>query len=226
MVVHITLARTGWYHRYEAYLLVWGTLTVFVAARSWHATGGRLLPQGRPRSTSALGLAAAGVLVVLALGLRIQAWQTAPEACLDIAAQHAQMARFVDRYYDDARIVLNDVGYVSYLSEGPILDLGGLASHSVAQARAGGEFDAEWVEGAAKDHGAEIAINYALEVIPESWDRVATWDTKGARVAVPGIVHFYALEPGAREELLKNLREFEDSLHPRVHVRYYERSGG
>lgn len=34
MLLHITLARTGWFHRYEAYLLIWGAMSVAISARA------------------------------------------------------------------------------------------------------------------------------------------------------------------------------------------------
>lgn len=221
MLLHITLARTGWFHRYEAYLLIWGVVSVAISARAWQITGGESLPRGALRSVTALGLAVTVVLMLLALGTRIQAWEVAPEAALDIAAQHREMARFAHRYYDGTRLVLNDVGYVSYATESPILDLGGLAAHEVAVAKSEGWYDARWVRQAAERFGAEVAIVYDLPVTPEAWDKVATWDTKSVRVGKPGVVQFYALKPGARDRLLAHLREFESTLHPRIEVTYY-----
>lgn len=184
-------------------------------------TGGAFIPRGSIRSTTALGLAAAGVLMLLALGTRIQAWKLAPEAALDIAAQHREMARFAHRYYDGERLVLNDVGYVSYATASPILDLGGLASHEAAVAKSEGRYDSRWVRQAAERFGAEIAIVYDLPVLPDTWEKVATWDTGVVVVGKPGVVQFYVLEPGARDELLAHLREFEGTLHPRVKVTYH-----
>ncbi len=221
MLIQITLARTGWYHRYEAYLLIWGALSVFASARAWQVVGGYPVTRGELRHAAILGAGAAGLLLVLALGLRIQAWQTAPEACLDIATQHGQMARFVQRHYQSEPLVLNDVGYVSYVSDGAILDLGGLGSHAVAKVRSEGEYSAEWVARAAEEHGARIAINYDISVIPDSWDKVASWNTGAVRVAGSDTVNFYALDPSARAELLANLRAFEHTLPRRVSVRYF-----
>ncbi|MFP4248246.1 MAG: hypothetical protein ACLFU7_01230 [Armatimonadota bacterium] len=221
MLLQLTLARTGWYHRYEAYLLIWGTLSVFASARAWQAVGGRRLARGEWRNVAIVGAGAAGLLLVLALGLRIQAWQTAPEACLDIATQHGQMARFVERYYQGEPLVLNDVGYVSYVSDGAILDLGGLGSHAVAKVRSEGRYSAEWVARAAEVHGARIAINYDISVIPDRWDKVASWNTGAVRVAGSDTVNFYALDASAREELRANLRAFEGTLPQRVSVEYY-----
>lgn len=221
MLLQITLARTGWFHRYEAYLVIWGVLAVVAGGRAWLAAGGHLLPAGAARAPALVALLGAGLLVLLGMGIRTNAWTHAPEACREIATQHMQMARFAEMHYRDAPIVLNDVGYVAYLVRGPILDLGGLASHSVALAKSNKQFDAAWVERAADRHGAVIGINYDLTVIPKGWDQVASWHT-GARLAAgDDTVHFHAIQPGSRERLLGALVDFEDRLPPEVTVEYH-----
>jgi hypothetical protein len=225
MILQLVLARTGWFHRYEAYLLILGLLSIVASGSAWQAAGGSALPSGTRRLPAAVAVVGAGLLVLMGLGLRVNAWTNTPEACQDIAGQHLQMARFADQYYHDVPISLNDVGYVAYNVSGPILDLGGLGSHSVALARSNNEFTPQWVERAAEEHDVVIGIHYDLTVVPESWERVASWHTGATRVAGDETVHFYAIGPGTRDELLGNLREFESRLSPNVSVEYYGDGG-
>jgi hypothetical protein len=132
------------------------------------------------------------------------------------------MAQFVERYYNNAPLVAHDIGYTGYLSNCQILDIAGLASHSVSAARRQGTFDSQWVGEAAREIGARIAISYEKPILPEAWEKVACWDTGAVRVAGDDKMCFYAVAPGTRDQLLSNLREFEDQLPPRVSVEYFD----
>ncbi len=148
-LMHVVLARTGWYHRYEAYLLIWGVVAASGSFVAWHVRrldAEQRVPAGRARPPAIIGALAAGALVLLAFGLRINAYNTAPKACRNIYEQHAQMARFVSGCCDGRPIVIHDIGYIAYLSDCPILDIAGLASHEIAVAKSHGQVDKAFVE--------------------------------------------------------------------------------
>lgn len=230
-LLQVTLSRTGWYHRYEAYLVIWGVVAV---AGSWHAWRVRPLdtehrkPGRGTRAPAAVALAGIGLLVLLAFGLRMNAYNTAPKACRNIYEQHYQMARFIAQYEadDPAPIVLHDIGLVAWLRpHGALLDLGGLASHEVALAKAAGRMDRSYVERIARERRARIAVGYAHEWVPEAWSEVASWRIRDNRVAGDETVHFYAVDPAAVADLRADLQQFERELPSGVEVSYADAWG-
>ncbi|MGD9496129.1 MAG: hypothetical protein AB7Y46_07450 [Armatimonadota bacterium] len=230
-LLHVGLSRTGWYHRYEAYLLIWGVVAVAGSLQAWRlgrAEVQRRALAGRARMPALIGLAGVGLLLLLALGLRINAYTTVATACRNIYQQHAQVARLVQRFYQDEPLVIHDIGYVGYVSRGPILDIGGLASHEVAVAKSHGWVDQGYVVRAAREHGARLAISYAHGWVPGSWVRLASWRISDNRVAGSDTVLFFALQPDAAQALLTDLRSFEADLPDGVQVRYLlsDQAGG
>ena len=131
------------------------------------------------------------------------------------------MARFVQRYYKDRTVALNDIGYVGFLTDAPILDLMGLASSDVAHAMLAGGRDARFVEDAARRRGAAIAVLHVETPVPPTWDCVAEWKLTGATVLIAPAVRFYAITPTERSALLANLRAYAPELPATVAVRYF-----
>jgi len=230
-VLHVVLSRTGWYHRYEAYLVIWGVVAAAGSLHAWRLRrlGAEHRELGRgTRAPAAAALLGIGLLVLLAFGLRINAYNTAPKACRNIYEQHAQVARFVARCEagDPAPIVVHDIGLVSYLRpREPLLDLGGLASHEVALAKAHGQMDRSYVERIALERGARVAIGYAHDWVPDSWVEVASWRIHDNRVAGDDTVHFYAVDPAAEARLRADLEQFEDELPAGVEVNHAGAAG-
>lgn len=228
-LLHVVLSRTGWYHRYEAYLVIWGVVAAAGSLRAWwrqRCMTENVALASRAGAPATVALVGAGLLVLLAFGLRLNAYNTVPTACRNIYEQHEQVARFVARYQPDGTspIVLHDIGLVSYLRpRGPLLDLGGLASHEVALAKAAGRMDRDYVERITRERGARIAVSYEHEWVPETWLKVASWRIRDNRVAGSDTVCFYAVDPSAEPSLRAALERFEPELPPGVEVKYSDR---
>jgi hypothetical protein len=129
-LLHVQLAKWGYLFRYEAYLVA---ALVVGLAQAW-----ALLRRSEPsHRLAALALLAAVAAVPLAQRTVLAATQ-APQAAKNIHEQQHQMALFVQRHRPTASIALNDIGFVSYLSDVALLDLVGLATLDVAKARLAG----------------------------------------------------------------------------------------
>lgn len=226
-LAHLALAKTGWYFRYEAYLVIWGTVVAGGALQAWWVSGdgpavGSSLPNAlrRPALLAALCVV---FIATLAFGLRIKTYYDVTKACGNIYHQHYQMARFIHRYYEGEPVVVHDVGYVSYLCDCPILDPLGLASHDVAVALSEGRVDEQYLTEAAREHGARLAISYRSDWIPtppDAWIEIASWTIPERRSAGEDTTYLFAIEPDHAPTLLRRVREFEAEMPPPVEVRY------
>jgi len=226
-LLHVVLSRTGWYHRYEAYLLMWGVVAAAGSLQAWRLRrldAEQRVLAGATRAPALVAGVGAALLVVMAFGLRINAWTTVTTACRNIHEQHGQVARFVEEYQrvDPGPIIVHDIGLLSYRRpRGALIDMGGLASHEIAVAKAHGRLDRDFAERIARERGARLAVSYDHAWLPDSWVRVASWRIHDNRVAGSDTVYFLATEPGAVAPLLSALRRFEPSLPADVDVRYH-----
>lgn len=226
VLMHWLLADIGWYDRYEAYLVMFGV--ILLSGLLAMALGGIRFGQMRGEAGDGffrawqVGLVLVLVVTALVGGIRASKYMSVSEACKDIYEQQYQMARFVSRYYPDETIVINDIGYVSYLSEGQIVDLWGLATLEVTDAMRAGTLDEKFVENLARQRGAPVAITYRLTFIPQAWEEIASWTIRHRRVAYSDTVHFFAIESDRADEMEANLREFEILLPEGVSVCYAE----
>jgi hypothetical protein len=229
-LLHLAFAKTGWFYRYEAYLVVWGAVAAVGVLYPFAAHAYRQLAASARgawgKGAAVVGGAALATALGLALGGRAAALGRVPTAARNIYEQQYQMARFVRAYYDHSPIVLNDIGYVGFLSAAPILDIWGLASREVARAIIAGRWQAAAVAEAARRHGAVVAICYPSPLIPSSWQPVAAWRIRNRVACAADTVCFYALTAAQRRRLLFNLRRFQPQLPATVEVEYFPAAGG
>jgi hypothetical protein len=225
---HAVVASMGWYERYQAYLIGLGLLALAALL------GPDLLG---PRTPSRRGIAGAWTVVLatpLLFSRELHATSLAWVASNNIYEQQYQMARFVAAEFGAAPVALNDIGAVSYLHPGPVLDLVGLGSVTVLRLRRAGHYDAAAIARLARARGVQVAILYdgwfprddgsgeGDGARPYGWQRVATWEISRLDVTpAEKSVSFYAL--GGTESILRlkrALQHFAPRLPPHVKVRY------
>lgn len=232
LLLHLQFAQTGWFYRYEAYLVFLGILLAGLYT-------GDILNELRQaeifrKYTAYLALGMLGLLLALPFVERAgRAFLTTSQAMNNIYEQQYQMARFVREYYAGQALALNDIGAVSYLSEIRLLDLWGLASLEVAQAKLERAYGPERIAGLAGEKGVRIAIVYDLFFqetggLPRTWEKVGEWRIRDNRVCASDTVAFYAIVPEARDELKRRLNEFREQLPAEVEQSgaYLEEEGG
>jgi hypothetical protein len=147
------------------------------------------------------------------------------QATRNIYEQQYQMALFLERYYADSTVALNDIGTSSLLSGAEILDLYGLASIDVARLRLARAYGPAAMARLASERDVDIAIVFDSWLadwggVPKEWTRVATWSIRNNIVCGDPIVTFYAVKPGETERLRENLRLFADRLPRGVRVEW------
>src|SRR6185436_5620763 len=83
-------------------------------------------------------LASAAALVCAVRGVR--AHLETPGAVANIYEQQIQMGRFLARFYPGQGVAANDIGAICFLADLRVLDLWGLASRDVAEAKLTGTY--------------------------------------------------------------------------------------
>lgn len=221
VILHMELASVGWFFRYESYFIAMGV--TFAGA-----TLARVLPPPRELWAIAraeklrVGAAVVGILVLSAPLWRrsINANNSTPMACRNIYEQQLQTARFLAKEFPGQQVAVNDIGAVAWLDNTKVVDLVGLATLPVAEAKHL-KLDTpmsreDFVRLTA---GVQVAVVYDEwfgDNLPPSWLRVARWiirDNKSC--AFPG-VSIYATTPERYPAVLEAVRAFERELPERV----------
>ncbi len=229
-VMHSMWITTEMFFRYEAYLNAMGLWAI-------GCLGAPIVDWKILRRNAAATIAgiSAAVLVAIPLGiLGFQALWKTPVASRNIWQQQYQMGLFLNEYYPRAAVAANDIGAIDYLADLHLVDLFGLASREVLQAKLVGEWQtnlAGALDRLTSAEGARIAVLYdnwfgydpasGKASVPAGWVRVADWTIPGNVVCGGATVTWYALKPGEAGPLRSALEAFEQELPAGVVVRYY-----
>jgi hypothetical protein len=215
--LHLMMAGTGWFFRYEAYLVALG-LTV-VAVPLWEFM--RKLRQPRHwRGADWAGLAAVALLLIsgkLLWDAGYTALRLTVPAMHDTYRWHYQMGAFVRRYYQGSALVVNDIGAVDYMADIHLTDPHGLADLEIGRALLHGRLSSRIIDAQARRRGATAALvddNWLgfFGGVPRTWLPVGVWRYQNRVVLAPPGLSFYALDEASRVKLIENLREYSHLL--------------
>jgi len=210
-VLHLQYAKTGWFYRYEAYLVAFGIVALTAALAG---------PGNRARRPWLPAALAAGAAIACAIrGAR--SFVETPRAVGNIYEQQIQMGRFLARFYPEQAVAANDIGAIDDLADLRVLDLWGLASREVAEAKLSGRYTTRWIASQARDRGVRVAVLYerwldAAGGVPPEWARAGRWRVSGNVVLGDRTVSFYAVDPAEAAPLAEHLRSFAPELPPGV----------
>jgi len=106
-----------------------------------------------------------------------------PNAAANQFSQQHQMAQFLSRYYDAKTVMANDIGHVTWLHSGGLVDMWALGSFDVLAAQRNGYYNATFMTAlAAQRHVAAVA-EYSPSfdfLVPHGFAKVATWHLRDA----------------------------------------------
>lgn len=217
-ILHMQFARTGWFYRYEAYLVSLG-LFVFVT------TVFDYLPKKIQISNISRNSSPkyAVIIILIFLFIRvfvenrgISSFIKTPRATTNIYEQQYQMGLFLKQFYKGADVAANDIGAINYLADIHCLDLWGLGSKEVARMKKEGNYyQTERISDLTRTQGVKIAIIYDhwfKDAIPLQWIKVGEWKISNNVVCGDDTVSFYAIDPSEEKNLINCLRQFAPQL--------------
>lgn len=203
---HLLYASTGFFYRYEAYLIV---LNLAAAALCLHS----VRSSGRMASMSTLTRLALAALMLMASvdGLRI--YGKAVAGMREIHAQQIQMARFAAQACPGCRVAVNDIGAVAAYGGGTVTDVYGLADRDVLAEKLDGTYGVAALGRLTRERGVSLAMVYPVGAgmvpgIPSGWERLGTWRMDGIQVVGAGTVEFYSLDPDRTDGLRRKFARF------------------
>src|SRR6185312_118548 len=219
-LIHLCFAATGWLYRYEAYLIFCSTVIVGLLVwqygrKVWMERGAIL------RWMMAVVVFAAVFPLVLRSAA---AFTRTGDACVNIYEQQYQMGRFLRTYYDADVNAVNDIGAVSFLTQGANVDLWGLGNIQVARSRKSGRWNPGFLDSLCRAQGARTAVFYEKwfnDSMRDRWTKVATWQIPNNVICGDDSVSFFAIRPADAPVLKGHLQAFEKQLPAGVEVKYY-----
>ena len=150
-------------------------------------------------------------------------------ASRNIYEQHLQMASFIQKYYNTARVVANDIGAISYYSDIHILDPIGLGSNEVARIirekdiknifRLNRIFEVEEFRRLALEYEIAILYRHWFKSIPDNFIKVGEWTTPNNKGFGGPTVSFYAIGSENKRKLKESLEDFNQYIDKDVKVK-------
>jgi len=219
-LLHLSLAATGWFYRYEAYLI----LSTMVLVPTILVKFGLQALSGRDTITRIF----TGLLIfTLCFPLLLRsgaAFLKTKQACINIFSQQYQMAQFLKKYYQGATVAANDIGALSFFTNAKIIDLWGLGNIDVARSKKGSYWNPVFLDSLVNAHHVKLAIVYDEWFDPSllrSWKKLATWQISNNVICGSDFVSFYSINEADAIAIKNNLQEFQKYL-PNVKVEYFQ----
>jgi hypothetical protein len=217
---HLTFAHIGRPFRYEAYLVVTGIVVLASCLKEPWCEQSIVRLQNLSRRSAFATIATASLMLLVSLplfGRGLSGLLLADRASHNCFEQQYQMARFARRFYQGQTLVLNDIGFVTYLADIKLIDVVGLGSIEVARGRA--RSDVAALAAIVHNEGANVAMVYPnwLPGVPKEWTKVGEWEVDDIRIALGArTVVFFATTPSEAEPLKRHLEQFTHELPAEV----------
>ncbi|MFO1490464.1 MAG: hypothetical protein U1F77_02950 [Kiritimatiellia bacterium] len=216
MFIHLQLAETGWFFRYEAYLVGLGVVLLACLfpgpARMAEARGA-----GAEARIRKIALVALVVLLLWPLHQRgKEALENIVPASRDIHRQHRQLAEFLrSSFPPGTHVAINDIGLVSYAGGCRVLDLWGLGSHEVTVLRKQRRLTSRDIAGLLERTGTRYVMIYNswFPDLPPALVHAGDWTLEDAYLPVWNqTVSFYGVGEEAAAELGAAMKHFGPRL--------------
>ncbi len=219
-LMHAVLVAFSWFYRYEAYLIVLGTLHISKIGLQWlQENGTKAL---RQQWIPAVLLAA----ILYSVPVRgLNAFRNSIRAIYNTYEQQYQMGLFFQQYYKEQTVAANDIGAITFMGNLNTIDMWGLANFEIAKARKNGYWNNEFIRKIVADNKTRVAVMYDSwfdKDLTSQWVKVATWKLPFNYVCGDIMVSFYGMNESEANLLKSNLSSFENQLPGDIEVKYFK----
>lgn len=220
VLAQLVFTSWGMFPRYEACLTGCSIVLVSVLAARY----GRKVLNKMPKQTLWLAVLT-GTLLFIPIFMRIKyAFGLTYQASINIYEQQYQMGQFLGKYYPNTPVAFNDIGAVSWFTQGNNLDLLGLGNIEVADSWGrGGDMISVFKNLVSRDR-VKVAIIFDQSfprTLWGNWNKAASWQIPNNVICLHNTVSFFSIYPNDTIALKRNLRDFQSVLPKEVVVRYY-----
>lgn len=213
LISHLYFAKTGWLYRYEAYLVAYS----FILFSSY------LFETGIKFKDSFISRASLFIIILLAFfpffyraynGLK-----DLPVASRNIYQQQIQMAKFLQKYYRNEWVAVNDIGAVCYFKE-KVLDIWGLGDVEITERMLEKTYTLNFLSDKLNRKGVKVMVVYEkifeyFGSIPEGFVYAGEWQIKNNRVCAYDRISFFSRKE-EEESIKRNLKEYSFVLPKEV----------
>lgn len=225
-IFHMSFAQTGWFFRYEAYLVALGIMAVSINVYEFIPK----ILQYKSSHTSFFYRSIKPVLIVLiSLGFTLRALTAflVPQSSNNIYNQHYQMGMFVKEHLYGVKIAANDIGMINYYSDNVITDLWGLANKEIAKEKLAGKYSTEKISEIVKQNDVRLAMVYQhwfdhYGGLPKEWIKIGEWTITDLNIVCGAVtVDFYSINKEDSEKFKSLLNEYSTRLPNSVTTKNY-----
>lgn len=219
-ILHCMFAETRYLFRYEAYFIAGFSMVAFE----------RISREFSFNDFFKLKTAALSVLLMANFSLMMYKTFVSHQMLVfgskNIYEQQIQSAQFLHTYYNDAKVVANDIGAISYFTEIQLLDVVGLGSvETIPFNGSKVAFDDRFKNFLTKytaQNNFQLAIvyeNWLNGQIPVSWKKVAELSIDENLNAAGKTVSIYSIDEKGFVTLQENIRNFNWNKNVKVDIK-------
>ncbi len=217
MICHSMFADLKGLFRYEAYLLTGFSMAVIPRAKGFIEDFGYYFKKEKTVSVLII------MNVVLLSYKCFSAHLMLSEGGKNIYEQQIQSAKFLQAYYNESKVVVNDIGAITYFTDIHLLDTAGLASTETIpfnenKRRPDPAFE-RFLTQYTLANKYDLAIIYDVwftVYIPKNWKKAAVLKIKNPVTVAEDEVSVYSVNPSDEAELKQNIRKFRWNKNVRV----------
>jgi hypothetical protein len=221
-LMHSVFASFGWFYRYEAYLIVLGSLHISKLGLQWLQDNGiKALRQE---------IIPAGLFAIMLYSLPIRgvnSFRNSIRAIYNIYEQQYQMGLFLQQFYKGQTVAANDIGAISFMAGLNTIDMWGLGNNEIANARKNGYWTNEFLRKVVSDNHTRVTVMYDSwfdKDLPNQWVKVATWEMPYNYICGDIKVTFYGITENEAVLLKNNLSSFATQLPNDIKVEYFDKA--
>jgi hypothetical protein len=219
-LMHSVFASFGWFYRYEAYLIVLGSLHLTKIGLQWLQENGW---NGIKKQIIPVGML---VIIFYSLPVRgLNSFRNSIRAIYNIYEQQYQMGLFFKEHYKGQTVAANDIGAISYMADLNTIDMWGLGNNAVANARKHDYWTNDFLRKLVADNHTRVAVifdSWFDKDLPAKWVKVATWEMPYNYICGDIKVTFYGITENEAGLLKTNLAAFAPQLPGDVKVEYFK----